>query len=282
MRYITDSNNYLQEVSFGADIMCNDKTCTEYTGAVPSGYSSLVDWFCQEGDKLYRWKIVSGQLTLDSSVAVKADPGAMFAPAGYGLGTLNGMVITDCNTATANGFYTLSGDSLQNGPAGTLRYGNMLVLNRYSNNHITQIAYYRNDMAIRTYYSSTWSAWEKFGTRTKLLWTNASPSSAFANQTLTLDLSSYDAVEVEFGYSKDYPNDSVVVRAFIGHTGTAHYFANLNNSAGYMLTILRSFIPYTDSIVIYPCYWKYSNEKANSTHNDYAIPIRIYGIKGVS
>lgn len=119
------------------------------------------------------------------------------------------------------------------------------------------------------------------GVSTKLLWTNASPSSAFANQTLTLDLSSYDAVEVEFGYSKDYPNDSVVVRSLIGHTGTAYMQANMSNSNGYLLAISRSFIPYTDSIAIYPCYWKYSNEKTNSTHNDYAIPTRIYGIKGV-
>lgn len=119
------------------------------------------------------------------------------------------------------------------------------------------------------------------GVSMKLLWTNASPSSAFANQTLTLDLSSYDAVEVEFGYSKDYPNDSVVVRAFIGHTGTAYMQANMSNSNGYLLTLSRSVIPYTNSITIYPCYWKYSNEKANSTHNDYAIPTRIYGIKGV-
>lgn len=85
---------------------------------------------------------------------------AAFAPSGYGLGTASGKEIADCNSATANGFYSLSGASLQNPPPGNLAYGSMLVLNRYAGNHITQVAYYRNDTAIRTYYNSVWSEWE--------------------------------------------------------------------------------------------------------------------------
>ena len=40
MRYKLDSNGYIQYVLFG----CYSGTCAEYTGEVPSGYSSLVDW----------------------------------------------------------------------------------------------------------------------------------------------------------------------------------------------------------------------------------------------
>lgn len=65
MRYIADDNGYLQQVSFGAMIECNGLGCTEYTGDVPARYDSLADWFTQEGDKLHRWHIVEGQLTLD-------------------------------------------------------------------------------------------------------------------------------------------------------------------------------------------------------------------------
>lgn len=65
MRYIVNSAGYLQEVSFGADILCNGHGCTEYTGGVPDNYPSLVDWFTLECDKLHRWKIVDGELTLD-------------------------------------------------------------------------------------------------------------------------------------------------------------------------------------------------------------------------
>lgn len=67
MRYIADTDGYVKQVSFGADIFCDNDTCTEYTGAVPSGYTSLEAWFCSEVEKLYRWKIVDGNLTLDST-----------------------------------------------------------------------------------------------------------------------------------------------------------------------------------------------------------------------
>lgn len=67
MRYITDDNGYVREVSFGADIACENKGCTEYTGLVPSGYSSLMDWFTREGGNLHHWQIVSGNLTRANS-----------------------------------------------------------------------------------------------------------------------------------------------------------------------------------------------------------------------
>ena len=73
MRYIANSDGYLQQVSFGADIACNGKTCTEYTGEVPEGYKSLEEWYQAEAEKLCRWKIASGQLTLDSSAVVPVE-----------------------------------------------------------------------------------------------------------------------------------------------------------------------------------------------------------------
>ena len=73
MRYITNSDGYLQEVSFGAEIACSGMTCTEYTGAVPDGFRSMEDWFLQECESLYRWKIVSGNLVMDSGATAPAE-----------------------------------------------------------------------------------------------------------------------------------------------------------------------------------------------------------------
>lgn len=73
MRYIADSNGYLLYVSFGADIKCDGDECTEYTGTVPDGYESLDEWYSEESEKIYMWKIVSGNLTADSSADVPAD-----------------------------------------------------------------------------------------------------------------------------------------------------------------------------------------------------------------
>lgn len=76
MRYIADSSGYLKEVAFGCQLTCSGNTCTEYTGSVPSGYTSLEDWYVKESEKLYRWKIVSGNLTLDSSATAPATDGS--------------------------------------------------------------------------------------------------------------------------------------------------------------------------------------------------------------
>ena len=64
MRYIANDGGRVLEVSFGADIQCGGRDCTQYVGDVPAGYDSLADWFAQEADKLYRWYIVDDQLTL--------------------------------------------------------------------------------------------------------------------------------------------------------------------------------------------------------------------------
>lgn len=73
MRYITNADNCLVSVSFGADIECDWGYCTEYDGAVPSGYTSLEDWYTEEADKLCRWKVVDGNLTLDSDAELPSD-----------------------------------------------------------------------------------------------------------------------------------------------------------------------------------------------------------------
>ena len=67
MRYIVNSANYVLAVSFGSAIRYSDKDCIEYTGRIPSGWNSLEEWHEDEGNKLWRWKIVNGNLTLDSS-----------------------------------------------------------------------------------------------------------------------------------------------------------------------------------------------------------------------
>lgn len=64
MRYILDSNGYVESVSC-TPIVCNDKGCTEYTGNVPDGYSSLEEWATTANVKAY--KVVNGQLVYDSA-----------------------------------------------------------------------------------------------------------------------------------------------------------------------------------------------------------------------
>lgn len=64
MRYILDDSGYIHSVSC-SHIECNNKGCTEYTGTVPSGYSSLQEWATTANIRAY--KIVNGDLTYDSA-----------------------------------------------------------------------------------------------------------------------------------------------------------------------------------------------------------------------
>lgn len=73
MWIITDSDGRVLDVSFGALISCGGQDGQEYTGSVPADYTSLEDWYLQEADKLYRWTVVDGELTLDSSATAPTD-----------------------------------------------------------------------------------------------------------------------------------------------------------------------------------------------------------------
>lgn len=65
MRYILDNTGYVEEVVFGAVVICNNKSCTEYIGSIPEGYTSLEEWADTANIRAY--KIVSGNLVYDST-----------------------------------------------------------------------------------------------------------------------------------------------------------------------------------------------------------------------
>ena len=64
MRYILDDLGYIEEIIFGGIIECKNKTCTEYTGEVPSGYNTLLEW-CEKAN-IRAFKVVDGQLVYDA------------------------------------------------------------------------------------------------------------------------------------------------------------------------------------------------------------------------
>ena len=64
MRYILNDSGYIETVSFNGLVECNDKTCTEYTGTIPTGYENLAEW--SENANINAYKIVEGNLVFDS------------------------------------------------------------------------------------------------------------------------------------------------------------------------------------------------------------------------
>lgn len=92
-------------------------------------------------------------------------PAAGAAPAGYGLGT-SGAQCDDCNNAIVDGFYSLSGGSLKNGPPADTYFwfGSMFVVSRHGQ-MIEQMAFYENRIAVRANLDGVWTEWEYLNPR---------------------------------------------------------------------------------------------------------------------
>ena len=109
-----------------------------------------------------------------------------------------------------------------------------------------------------------------------LLWENASPTSDFGQQTISLDLSEYDGAAVHAG------TDTVLVAADfipIGKTLDVVSFSGVSSSGAVPTMATRSFSASAAGVVVGDCYSKVFNKTTYETTNAYQKPQKIYGIK---
>lgn len=105
-----------------------------------------------------------------------------------------------------------------------------------------------------------------------LLWKNASPASMFVGQTVSISLSKYRWIIVEYRFSVDNAGH----RTMIIPVGTGEYFAlevvaPSNNRVGSRaVTVTNTSVKFNDTTY------------NMSENNDYVIPVRVYGLRGVS
>ncbi len=120
------------------------------------------------------------------------------------------------------------------------------------------------------------------GAETKtLLWTNASPTSAFAAQTVSLALSSYNAVEIICRYSR---TDDTRMRYIcdVGGSASMYWFYYTATDGKYTGVRSRNVVSVsTTGVTFDTCSGKPGNSTTNTANNGYIIPVEIYGIKGV-
>ena len=105
-----------------------------------------------------------------------------------------------------------------------------------------------------------------------LLWTNASPTSGFANQTVNLDLSNYDSLEIEF---KTYAGSNAfhVSRHRIG---VESVLTTATGGSATLVPVMRIFTSNASGIVFSDFFdWNFGK------NNTVCVPTKIYGIKEV-
>lgn len=108
------------------------------------------------------------------------------------------------------------------------------------------------------------------GSKMELLWTNPSPSSNFAAQTVSLDLSSYDAVFLKCYTTTDTPRYFTCLFMVDGNIWTMYAVGGAaSNRYNRLVTVSDTGLVFAGG---------YSNGTAGSAH---AIPIEVYGVKGL-
>lgn len=116
-----------------------------------------------------------------------------------------------------------------------------------------------------------------------LLWTNASPTSNFAAQTVSLDLSGYDAVFVVSNLMTTGENNTgvFVKKGLATETNIVMYGAIVAASA---MTVQIRGVTATDTGVVFSDakLKAATSTSAGSTENSRCIPLYIFGIKGVA
>lgn len=102
-----------------------------------------------------------------------------------------------------------------------------------------------------------------------LLWTNPNPTSAFAAQTVSLNLTEYAGVIVEFINKGEANNIRSRVYAKKSDFGTYPIGAGFVSTNAYA----RNIVAVSDTGV------EFSEAVTTSTNNDFVIPMKIYGVK---
>lgn len=139
-----------------------------------SGHTLNLDWIIKTVKKLggdiqiFKEEVNAKVATIPAEVVAEvaeavsgitaADINA--APGGYGLGMNNGKVVTDANTATYNGWYTIYNNG-QNLPGSS--YGGALLVCAYPSNNVIQTLFYTGHgggECRRARVDGVWGEWE--------------------------------------------------------------------------------------------------------------------------
>lgn len=121
---------------------------------------------------------------------------------------------------------------------------------------------------------------ETAGLTATLLWENAAPTSAFAAQTISLDLSDYNWVLIWINKRMEPAAELTHSFAYLCMVGASNDIACLTPSLEGMPYAFTRFVTVTSTGIAFDaCYWKYLNTTSKTYDNGYHIPTRIYGIK---
>ena len=112
-------------------------------------------------------------------------------------------------------------------------------------------------------------------TKRTLLWINPSPTSSFAAQVISLDLSNFDEVEIVTKHNADTTNQAVMQKFAISDGGGVITSFQMNDT-WYMRRVTLS----SSGVTFAEGRYCYMANGQNGALNGTCIPVRIYGLRG--
>ena len=115
----------------------------------------------------------------------------------------------------------------------------------------------------------------------KLLWTNSNPKATFADQTISIDLSDYDAIIIETGVHPTSPTAEIansvgysyLLKNVVSIINSCHN-NKTNPSRGFRISW------FDDASVTIGEGYLIEGTNALTVSDNFAIPLAIYGVKG--
>lgn len=200
----------------------------------------------------------------------------------------NGASNGDFNDILDHGIYWMELENCVNGPS-TSGLGFLEVVKGFADatsGVLQKFTYYDTlAIAVRTYFNDVWTDWDFIAdTRSEVVWTNASPTSTFASQTIELDLSSYDEVEI-YAYTSNSSVDCVIRKCIVSEAGSGTQLSvdvNYTSSSNTQVTRVRKITVSYTGIEFGKAYSKDAGTAGDTaSSSSYIIPYEIRGIRRV-
>ena len=117
------------------------------------------------------------------------------------------------------------------------------------------------------------------GLNKKLLWENASPSSVFTTQTITIDLSDVDSILL-ITRATNSASNTINRIIDVGDIGIINGLLEVNSSEN-VAFMRRTFEVGVNGVLVNNSFMKKGVTGSTESSGKYIVPFRIYGIKGV-
>lgn len=131
---------------------------------------------------------------------------------------------------------------------------------------------------VQRIHTNSWGEWNWIN-QPELVWENASPTSAFAAQTVSIDLTDFGAVDIEYR-TTNQSGSRVVKRVYMDRQGILGEVINVTGGGVYASAVMRTAKVSETGVQFTAGFEKLVSNTDTREDNTRVVPTRIFGVKG--